>query len=1026
MEYINFIVGIMSALIGVGTGIYKFVISKMLIKKPFEKLLESLEKGHSIILPEELKYQIKCYVQQKFVNNGKVLSLKGVEKKIWKLEGNLYAITGKPASGKTVAIRKLYCEMAKRKKRIKCIFFNMNRITKDEDLRDYLSDLIIINRLEKNNEVIAFFDGVDEAISFIGNEKFDSLFLQGVKSEIFNFFREKELDLRGIVLGLRTEFIEGAENELKRVGNDGERKNCTKSGNYYMEVFRMKEMTKKDALKVYKSLKVLKALDKKLPNEDKRRHQHKYPEFGERRKYLKFLDKILDDKNSIFYYPMYIRYAYIYMKEYEKDWNPYRGDILMLSNNMVSAIGILIEAIIKWEFHIYDAAYYKNSQLEKKTFSYNMHQCLCDIIEVMANKDIRKISREQLKKILNNHCLNFADAIEKVMPVFSHCLMMSDGDGEEFEFVHFTFYEYFLAKYLIEKADSGKREQYLVSDNMTLYFLHMYYEFLFKDKIGNEKSLGNIYDFNLTDFIDKKSVVKVIDRPKFPMSEIHNYLPFIKEYIYRGQAYTQIQLEEIRESKILDITNTGWDSLEYAKGIVYPECVEKLDLRGLPIKDISALKEYVNLKWLDVRISLESTVCTEEILTIIRGCSLHWICINTNDGIVCERLNDMVNKNELYIEKIYANIPNYSEAHMRIYQLKQVEQKVKFYICTRSDWSKARLEYKKSNDKKDPDLLKAVFELEADEDGILGLKGKGAEPTIWNGLSLAEYFLYCDCLDEDRGALSICNKLEPNIPMNDSRLSFYFGRTFGKVLHMSCEYDKAKQWFLNTWKYSEKYLKEELQEKEKIRSEVMNIGLDLYRVYARCKDEKIGEFGKELLIMIKENENYEESSNYLFYLKISIGYSLENWKKGEYAPQGLMQKIQDSYRIAEIYTNKNKEYYYLFCMLYFSILYANRIENLGEVTQLLDKIQDIIQKDNLDETNRSKQAIRIMYWEQKIYYLFLKGDKEETIKVIDELIDYPYRNHDKDLNAYLYIREACLQNLEENIDKHRLWGRTWY
>lgn len=49
----------------------------------------------------------------------------------------------------------------------------------------------------------------------------------------------------------------------------------------------------------------------------------------------------------------------------------------------------------------------------------------------------------------------------------------------------------------------------------------------------------------------------------------------------------------------------------------------------------------------------------------------------------------------------------------------------------------------------------------------------------------------------------------------------------------------------------------------------MDIGLYLFRIYARCKDEKRGEFGKELLMMIKENENYEENSNDLWYLLIS-------------------------------------------------------------------------------------------------------------------------------------------------------------
>lgn len=219
MEMVSLIASLLSIIgsfIAAGMFLYNFVISKIIDKKPIDRLMQSLEKGNSITTKEELQYQIKYYVPQKFNNNGKIMSLKDLTKNIWKLSGTLYAITGKPASGRTIALRKLYCEMVKKQKRVKCIFFNMSRITKDEDLANYLSDLISINKLEKNDEIIAFFDGVDEAISFIGNDKFRSIFLDnGTNSEIFQLFREKELNLRGMVFGLRAEFLDRAENGLK-------------------------------------------------------------------------------------------------------------------------------------------------------------------------------------------------------------------------------------------------------------------------------------------------------------------------------------------------------------------------------------------------------------------------------------------------------------------------------------------------------------------------------------------------------------------------------------------------------------------------------------------------------------------------------------------------------------------------------------------------------------------------------------------------------------------------------------------
>lgn len=167
-----------------------------------------------------------------------------------------------------------------------------------------------------------------------------------------------------MVFSIRTEFFERAENGLISSGSLEDKQYHTKCGNYYMEVFRLKEMSKRDVVKIYKSLRILKSLDRKRPEEFKR-HHNKYPERKERRKYLKLFKQIINDKQSVFYYPMYVRYAYIYMKEYEKEWDPYRGDMLMLSNNVVSAVEILINAIVKWEYHVYDSAYSGRVKMDK-------------------------------------------------------------------------------------------------------------------------------------------------------------------------------------------------------------------------------------------------------------------------------------------------------------------------------------------------------------------------------------------------------------------------------------------------------------------------------------------------------------------------------------------------------------------------------------------------------------------------------------------------------------------------------------
>ncbi len=68
-----------------------------------------------------------------------------------------------------------------------------------------------------------------------------------------------------------------------------------------------------------------------------------------------------------------------------------------------------------------------------------------------------------------------------------------------------------------------------------------------------------------------------------------------------------------------------------------------------------------------------------------------------------------------------------------------------------------------------------------------------------------------------------------------------------------------------------------------------------------------------------------------------------------------------------------------------------------------------------------------MYWEQEIYHLFLKDDREGLLQVVDELEKYPYRSGDKPKEKMEYIRRVCLGDTkEEDVDRHIFWGYVWY
>ena len=703
-----------------------------------------------------------------------------------------------------------------------------------------------------------------------------------------------------MVFSIRTEFFERAENGLISSGSLEDKQYHTKCGNYYMEVFRLKEMSKRDVVKIYKSLRILKSLDRKRPEEFKR-HHNKYPERKERRKYLKLFKQIINDKQSVFYYPMYARYAYIYMKEYEKEWDPYRGDMLMLSNNMVSAVEILINAIVKWEYHVYDSAYSGRVKMDKEVFSRNMRRCLDDVVDRMERNGTQEISRPRLKDILDSHSLNVEGDDEKIMPVFAHCLMVSDENGKTFAFAHFTFYEYFLAKYLIYEAEYEQRKRYFLSDS-TENFLHIYYGMLCKDKNLNEKILRSIREYGLKCFLEKQPAAEVVEEPKASLLEIHSYLPFIQECIYLGHTFLKRQLEEIRNTRALDISKTGWDSVKYAKAVAPQDYVKELNLSGLSLINLDGLEGYVNLERVDLRIAEASAVSMEDMLDALRNRSLQWLYICANDGAVCEKLNDMMGKGELCIGKIYADTPNYSEAHRRIYRLKQqAGQENRFYICTRSGWPEARLEHDRSNKKKKPDLLKAVFELEADEGGILGLEGEEAEPTYWNGIALADYYLYEDWRDQKREANHICERLEPYIPMDKGWLSAYFGKTYGMALNQRKETGKARRWLINTWECCKEFLSEDCQyiKNKKERNKIIRLGLQIYKECLSYHVEGAEEIGAGVLSMIKNIADYQESRHYILYMNYFLGNRIRIWKKGTGGHVGLMGGIQDFRKGAE-------------------------------------------------------------------------------------------------------------------------------
>lgn len=985
-------------------------------KSPVDRLYDILQNNY-VTSEEELKYQMKCYVPQRFrTKSDEVFTAKELREQIKLSKSNLFTIVGKPASGKTTAMRYLYCSLINQKK---CVYFQMKNVKDIHDLKKRLEDQKKDNAFKSRERVIAFFDGVDEAISFFKKEDFISMFLKGMDSKIILLFDECDLVLNCMVFGMRPEFLKNSVFDLEY-----------KNENVSMRVFEIMEMSDKEIIKIFKSLKILKKMEKKLPEEE-RRHQFRYPPKKER-KYIRLLKKILkSNPDSIFHYPMYIRYAYAYMQRYEKQWNPYMQD-LVPDTDKASAFDVLVRAISKWEFHVYYKGFHEEDDRPWREFYGVMKKCIDDIIKVMTENGMEKvISRGQLQTILDRYCLGAVSGTETMMLVISHCFMISDKTGEKFEFCHLSFYEYFLARYLFEKADVTMRKQYLRSDEVTVDLRQMYYGvFRAEKKEFSEKVSKSISNFNgrkltIENYtkLRENTFIEIVDNTMVPMAQIYEYLPEIRKFRYRGLDFHEERIEQMLISGIVNISDTGWDSLQYAGGLLDLKLVKELNLCGLRIKDPGVLKQYTSLKCLDIRdTGTDYFEYMQNLLPVIKDIPLECLSLYSEDGSLCEQISDMVEKGEFCEENIFWDMPDYSKAHLKIYQLKQKAEHagrvLRFYANRRTCLQNAQLEYKKDNNKKDADILKAVFELEADEGGVLGLDKKDAEATFWTGLSLAEYYGYQDYADEAEKAYRIYCRLEPFIKKDGSELSAFYGKSFGENLRCIFQYERSREWFIYTDSILDHHY---FSEKEEI-----NIKLDLYRVQMNLDQKDFAELQTELEMRIKKIPNYQKDQRYMRYMKFKDVNMIRNWKKGEQVPQNLMEQHQEYLHASELYAKNAQNSYWLFIAVYYAVIIANRMENLEEGKILLKKLKDVMNIVNKHTNERKKQSNWIRYREQKLYHLFLAGQKEETIKAANELLESPRWPRSGRVSNYLYIRDACMQEKEEPMDKHKLWGVIWY
>ena len=767
------------------------------------------------------------------------------------------------------------------------------------------------------------------------------------------------------------------------------------------------------------------------------RHQDgRYPPLWEEWRYTRYFRKILESvPDSIFRYPMYARYAYRFMKEYMEQEVPYIEN-LSTESNMALSFRVLLDAIFKWEFHVYygqkrsgKIKLVTEQKEEEEQFKTAMENCLKRVVEAMpmvSGQSNPVISRKCLEDILVECAYGEGDHL-----AIAHCVLSSDDKGQMFSFCHSTFYEYYLAQYLLETASYNVRKEFLLSSASSENLREMYYAFLCQNEQWRESLCGSIEggEFNFASCLKlkEKEVLEIKDNPQQKVTEILSYLPIVPCFHYHGVKFTREHIEEMMDGDMC-LSETGWKALEPAFGLALCDSIKDLDLRYLSLENVQSLHIFKNLKCLDIRLSGDCMSIVNDALKQIQGVSLENLYIYSSDGELCIKIQEALNHGEFHVEKIFVEAPEFSAAHLEIYRLKcEAEtrgQKNRFYILIRTKLEHAKNEFYKDDKYKDLQVLKAVFELEADESGPLRLREQWSETdingnaTIWNGLSLAKCYRYLDSTDEDESAYQMFNRLEPYIEKKPSELSMHFGYAFGKGYAFK-DTKRAREWLT----FVNKYVSSEYSEIPEI-----NVKMCLFRTCIYDGDKNLDDLKNEIDALIMKSPNYMDNSNYYWYLELCCVQLLKTWKKGTLPPKNLLTLLQKYRNESGKYAEKKKFFFDYFSAIYMQLLYMNQMEDTNKAEALLTDLTEVLPLVNQSSFERAKQARQIKYMEQKLYFLFVSGQKELAIQAANDLLEYPCRKNAIPTDRVKYIREHCEggEELYASADKHKLWGPLWY
>jgi len=785
------------------------IILKIARNFPYKRLdysLENLQHRFAIDNIKMLKYFYKNYVGQrlKYLNMGVEYSINNLCKEIIKKNksGNFF-ILGSAGIGKSAIMRYLFLKLSKSLTFLfksisgKIIYIPMRSIQSLKSLNEFLKKYVGFHKLKIDDYVMLFLDGLDESSIFsdIGLQLDDTSFqesIEKIKNTCKPFFH-----CGCLVMSARTEIFTNNLEPLKKSWNGAR-----------IQVFELIKFEKKQILDIYNNLNKLKKIEQKIAKKEKTfsgRFQNAYPDNKDAKYYRSIFEVILkdsiqdDELNSIFQYPLFIRYAYMYMNSLKQEYDPVQKITNMQQNFKIAFDNILDKAILKWDYHVFHG----NSTAENKdkfdSFKKIMKNFVFDIVkESMTINDhfyfSGKIKNEIFKKnlkILNTKILKNGgnDLLEKYRDgqsipdyiLHSHCLFISSFDGKYIEFIHRSYHEYFVAEYLSQNTMEyakilNLREKILLPKGKDKFFFphkisdvtKYYLGFIVENK-SIRQSISNFYEV----LKRKEKIMIVSDFSTLTIVCLYVFFPWIKQFYFLGKFIQSETIENIIFKRNVNLVNIQWKDIGTLKRIVDVSLVESLEISGSEkytnIKYIFELKNLKRLNILSSDLFLDSWI-KNGMVVFPRGLQLLSAKISKKSSI--ESIRRRLKNERLHIKYFICKMDPYSPLYNDIYILHKqfLNSKVKIGVKITTELAaKERYKNDSCNNKNEIKLLESIYSLEYSLNNL-------AHATIYNGLSLCLCYLNYDSIDERGFAEKIYKsiKLSPEDISSEVAVQYYY------------------------------------------------------------------------------------------------------------------------------------------------------------------------------------------------------------------------------------------------------------